>query len=383
MTSQPIRLLFVSKSTGGLATYLRMLIKHLDREKYMITVACLSENGPEFAAELNAEFGVKTFNLEMNRYKVDPLTDTRVLFQLASHIRREQYNLIHAHASKAGFLMRIAAIGTKIPVVYSPHNFAFHEGANPMTAWIVALLERLASHFTAKIITVSAHERDLALRYKVGSSELYSVVPTGIDPIPFQQDVNVVEMKASMGIPASSCVVGAVGRLAIPKLPLDFIQAAARLHTKYPDLHFVWVGSGSLEAEAHELTRQLGLDKVIHWLGHRADANLIYRIFDFFVLLSRWEANPLVILEAISAGVPVIASDNLGARELIEDGDYGVLVPIGDVSAVSEAIDQLIQNPEKASNMCKLAREKVSNVYSLDKMMRTIEGIYAEKAMPL
>ena len=383
MISQPIRLLFVSKSTGGLATYLRMLIKHLDREKYMITVACLSENGQEFAAELKAEFGVKTFSLEMNRYKVNLFTDTRVLFQLAAHIRREKYNLIHAHASKAGFLIRVAAIGTKIPVIYSPHNFAFHEGANPVTAWVVALLEKLVSHFTTKIITVSAHERDLALKYKVGSQGLYSVVPTGIDPAPFQQDVNVVEMKASLGIPASSHVVGAVGRLAIPKLPLDFVQAAAQLHTKYPDLHFVWVGSGPFEAEARELTRQLGLDEVIHWLGHRVDANLIYRIFDCFVLLSRWEANPLVILEAISAGVPVIASDNLGARELIGDGDYGMLVPIGNVSAVSEAIDLLIQNPEKASNMCRLAREKASNVYSLDKMMRTIEEIYTEKAMPL
>lgn len=383
MTNQPIRLLLVTKSTGGVAAYIRTLVRNLDREKFRVTVACLSENGPEFAAELKAEFGVSTFSLAMNRYKVNLLTDTRVLFQLGAHIRREKYDLIHAHASKAGFLMRVAAIGTGIPVIYSPHNFAFHEGSKPLVARVVALLEALAANLTTKIITVAAHERDLALKYGVGKPGLYAVIPTGIDPAPYQLNVDVAALKDSIGIPASAQVVGAVGRLAIPKLPNDFVRVAANLRSKYSDLHFVWVGSGPLEAGARELARELNVENVVHWLGHRSDVNQLYRMFDCFVLLSRWEGNPLVMLEAFAAGVPVIASDNLGAHELIETGGHGRLVPIGDVESAATAIAELLDQPAQAAEMRKLAMEKLETAYSLNEMMRKIEMVYFEKAMPL
>lgn len=383
MSTQRVRLLLVSKSTGGVAVYIRMLVQHLDRERFDITVACLSENGAEFAAELMAEYGVQAFSLAMNRYKVNPLTDMRVLFQLVSRIRHGRYDLIHAHASKAGFLTRLAALGTGVPVIYSPHNFAFHEGSAPWVARAVALLEKFAAAFTAQIITVSAHERDLALKYGVGKPGLYSVIPTGVDSALYRQEVDAAELKASLGIPASARVVGAVGRLAAPKLPQDFIRIAADLRGTHPDLHFVWAGSGPLMEEACEMTHRLELENEIHWLGHRTDVNLLYRIFDVFLLLSRWEGNPLVILEAFAAGVPVVASDNLGAHELMADEECGTLVPIGDVQAAVAAVRHLLDNDSEAKKLVKFAKEKVDDVYSMKKMMRSIEAVYSEKVMSL
>lgn len=383
MTKQPIRLLLVTKSTGGVAAYIRMLVHNLDREKFKITVACLSENGPEFAAELKAEFGVSTFSLAMNRYKVNPLTDARVLFQLGAHIRREKYDLIHAHASKAGFLMRIAAIGTGIPVIYSPHNFAFHEGSKPMVARIVAMLEAFAARFTAKIITVALHESELALKYGVGFQALYEVIPTGIDPTLYRQEVDVSAVKTSLNIPISARIVGAVGRLAVPKLPDDFVRIAAVLHASHPDVHFLWVGSGPLENGARELAHQLNVESFVHWLGHRTDVGKLYKTFDCFVLLSRWEGNPLVVLEAFAAGVPVIASDNLGTHELIENEKHGILVPIGDVQASAHAIANVLDQPLRASNLSRLAGEKLERSFSLTGMIQKIEDVYLKTVMPL
>lgn len=378
-----LKLLLVSKSTGGVASYIRMLVKGLDREKFDITVACLSENGQEFAEELRQNYKVDAFSLAMNRYKINPLTDARVLIQLSARIRRERYDLIHAHASKPGFLMRIAAIGTGIPVIYSPHNFAFHEGSKPLVARVVALFEKFAALFTTQIIAVAKHERDLALKYGVGKPELYSVIPTGIDPVLYRQPADVLEIKRSLGIPDTAQVIGTVGRLAVPKLPIDFVRVAAELKKDFSDLHFVWVGSGPLQEEAQALTNELGLKDSIHWLGHRDDAYRLYNIFNCFLLLSRWEANPLVLLEAFSAGVPVIASDNLGARELIGDGGHGILVPVADVSAVSNAIRSVLQNPDRASAMKRLALEEVSRVFSLERMINKIEEVYLEKAISL
>lgn len=376
---RPIRLLLVSKSTGGVATYIRALAGGLDKSKFSITVACLSENGREFAAELIQNYGVQAFHLAMNRYKVNPFTDARVFLQLASHIRSEKYDLIHAHASKPGFLMRMAAIGTGIPVLYSPHNFAFHEGSNKIAALAAAFLERLAAHFTSKIVAVAGHERDLALQYRVGRPETYAVIHTGIDPAPFRADVDTAALKSSLGIPADSPVVGAVGRLAVPKLPLDFVRAAAVIHQTHPQVHYVWVGGGPLEEEARALTSQLEMEGVVHWLGQRSDAPALYRIFDYFLLLSQWEAYPYVILEAFAAGVPVIATNNLGAREIIEPEINGRLVPLGDIRALAGSIQDLLQNFTRADALRQSATEQINEVYTMQNMLTALEDVYMQQ----
>ncbi len=374
--NRPIRLLLVTKSTGGVASYVRTLVRGLDRSKYAITVACLSENGEEFSAELRQLDGVQAFSLAMNRYKINPFTDARVGYELFRHIRKERYDIIHAHASKPGFLTRIAALGTSIPVLYSPHNFAFHEGSRPLTAFIVAQLERFAALFTTRIIAVAQHERDLALKYRVGNSALYQVVHTGIDPNPFRVDVDVRKLKVDLGIPLDAPVVGSVGRLAAPKLPLDFLYAAAAVRQKMPKVHFVWAGSGPLDTEAKALTSSLGLDGVVHWLGERSDVPALLRVFSCLVLPSEWEGFPLVILEAFAAGVPVIATDNLGAREIIETGRNGWLVPIGDIEALSQRILNLFARPDLVTEVSQAGKKLIDNTYSLEKMISALEGIY-------
>lgn len=379
--TRPIRLLIVSKSTGGVATYVRSLVNGLDGNKFSITVACLSENGEEFSAELSQKYSVQSFSLAMNRYQVNPLTDAWVFLQLAYHIRRKKYDVIHAHASKPGFLMRIAALGTGIPVIYSPHNFAFHEGSKKISAWLVAVLERFAARFTAKIVAVAQHEQDLALQYGVGTNDTYVVIHTGIDPRPFRTILDISELKKNLDIPVHAQVVGAVGRLAVPKLPLDFVRMAEKMHRIKPDVHFVWAGSGPMEAEARELSSSLGLDGVVHWLGHRSDVPALYRTFDCFVLLSQWEAYPYVILEAFAAGVPVVATSNLGAQELIETDVNGRLVPLGDVQALVDAVKDLLENPDKAELLRAFAKKQVDEIYTMQNMLLSLEDIYTQTAI--
>lgn len=375
--SEPIRLLFVTKSTGGVGSYVRSLVGGLDRNKFSITVACLSENGPEFAAELSEKYGVKSFSLAMNRYMVNPVTDAWVWLRLALHIRKEKYDLIHAHASKPGYLARFAAIGTGIPVIYSPHNFAFHEGSKKITATVVALLEKIAALFTAKIVAVAGHERDLALQYGVGSKDLYSVVHTGIDPNPFRSGkFNAASLKESIGVPQGAKVVGMVGRMAMPKLPMEFVSMAAKLHAILPDVHFVWAGSGPLEVEAKAFASGQELDQILHWLGHRSDVPALFSIFDCFVLQSKWEAYPLVVLEAFASGVPVVASENLGTLELIESGKNGWITPQGDVDAIADRVLNILENETLADSFRIEAGRQIDNEYTMKKMLSTLEQIY-------
>jgi glycosyltransferase involved in cell wall biosynthesis len=156
---------------------------------------------------------------------------------------------------------------------------------------------------------------------------------------------------------------------------------AEKMHRIKPDVHFVWAGSGPMEAEARELSSSLGLDGVVHWLGHRSDVPALYRTFDCFVLLSQWEAYPYVILEAFAAGVPVVATSNLGAQELIETDVNGRLVPLGDVQALVDAVKDLLENPDKAELLRAFAKKQVDEIYTMQNMLLSLEDIYTQTAI--
>ncbi len=376
-----VRVLLVTKSTGGVAEYIRWLVQGIDREKFSVTVVCLSENSPEFAAELRQAYGIQCISYGMNRYKVDVISDARVGLQLAKLIRGHQFDLIHAHASKPGFLARIAALGTGIPVLYSPHCFAFHAGAGRMTILITSFLERLAALFTTRFVVVSEGERELAFQYRVGRQGQITVIYTGIDPAPFRQPVDISYLKASLGIPVSAPVIGSVGRLSTQKSPSDFVQIAETVHKSKPDAHFVWIGDGPLEENVRNLSNALQLESTIHWLGQRSDVHKLLHLFDCLILTSRWEGFPLVILEAMAAGVPVVATDILGTRELIEHGVNGWLAPVRDAESLAGLVLNLLANPGKADAFRQASGARIENEFTRSRMLAMIQNLYEEVVM--
>lgn len=378
--NRPVRVLLVTKSTGGVAEYVRWLVQGIDRDKFSLLVVCLSENGPEFAEELRQAYGVQSISYAMNRYTVDVISDARVGLQLAKLIRGHQFDLIHAHASKPGFLVRIAALGTAIPVLYSPHCFAFHAGAGGLTILITSFLERLAAFFTTRFVVVSEGERELARQYHVGSPEQMTVIYTGIDPAPCHLPVDISYLKASLGIPASAQVIGSVGRLSIQKSPSDFVRVAEVIHRSKPDAHFVWVGDGPLEQDVRKLATALQLDSAFHWLGQRSDVQKLLHLFDCIILTSRWEGFPLVVLEAMAAGVPVVATDILGTRELIQHGVNGWLAPARDTEALAGWALELLTNPSKAEAFRRASQARVEDEFTRTRMLTMIQNLYEDVA---
>ena len=375
---RPLRVLLVVKSTGGVAEYIRWLIYGIDREKFSFTVACLSENGREFAAELRQVAGVQTLHYEIDRYNVDLVSDTRVGLQLMELIRSQHFDLIHAHASKPGFLARMAAIGSGVPVLYSPHCFAFHAGASPWKNLITSSLENFASYFTTRIITVAEGERELARKYRVGRDDQFAVIHTGIDPKPYRQPVDRAHLRESLGIPASAPVVGSVGRLSEQKSPLDFVRLAEAVHKSRPDAHFVWVGDGPLEEEVRTLSTLLRLNSVMHLLGYRNDVPQLLHIFDCFVLTSRWEGFPLVILEAMASGAPVIATNIPGTSEAIQHEVNGLLVPVGDTQTMAGLVLDVLADPVKSDSFSAASYARIETEFTRDRMLCMIRDLYLE-----
>ena len=371
-----IRVLEVSKSTGGLGTYMRWLADGIDRSRFAMTFACLSDGAAALADELSAR-GWTALAWQMNRYKVNPFTDAQVILRLRSLIRRERFDLVHAHGSKAGFIARVAAIGSGVPVVYSPHNFAFHEGVSRWQARIFAFVEKLAARYlTAKIITVSDGEQTMARQFGVGTPELFVTVHSGVDLSAFSRRVDSSEQKAALGVPREAPLVGAVGRLSEQKNPLAFVRLAARVHEKMSDVHFVWIGDGPLESSARGLAAELGVEKVVHFVGQRSDMPADLHALDVFAMTSRWEAFSLALLEAMACGLPVVATRLAGIAEAVTEGENGFLLPVSDLDGMSAAIQRLLSGRELAKRMGVNARQRVEQNFTRAQMMERLMQVY-------
>lgn len=373
----PTHILEIGKSTGGVGVYMRWLAEGFDHARYRLTFVCLSEGGPELAAELGRIPGVQAMSLAMNRYKLDPLSDARALGELRRIVHRVRPDLIHAHASKPGYLARLAAGGT--PVLYSPHCFSFHDGAGRAKATLLAAAERLAArHLTTRIVTVCDGERDLALRWRVGRPELFRTVLTGIDPAPFAQPADRAALRRGLGVPEGAPLVGAVGRLITQKAPLDFVRAAANVHAARPDAHFVWVGDGPLMEAARAEAAALGVADAVHFVGPRRDVPALLQALDLFVLPSRWEGFALSVLEAMAAGLPVVATAVTGADEAVAAGESGLIVPPGDIDAMARAMREIITNPDRGRAFGAHGRERVAQRFTRERMIGQLGQLYDE-----
>ncbi len=376
-TPDRIHVFEVSKSTGGVGSYTRRLVKALDKEHFKVTVACLSNGAEQMAAELSQIPGVNAFSFPMAAYHIDPFSDIRVLFKLAQLIRREQFDVIHAHTSKPGFLARIAAFGTGIPVIYRPANFSFDDSVPKLRAYFYSLLERFAARFlTSRIITVSKGERDLARRYHVGKDSQFVMISTGIDLNQFAAPVDAKLKRISLGVPVDVPLIGTVSRITKDKGPFDFVEAASLVHVQFPNVHFLWVGDGPLEEMVKSRVHLLNLNGVFHFVGLRHDIPEILKIMDCFVLSSHSEALSIAMLEAMASGLPVVTTMVPGADEAIKNGETGFLVPIGGIKELAGAIFQLLKDPVRAQRMGKSARDCIESNFSLSKMVSATEHLY-------
>ena len=374
---KPLHILQVSKSTGGVGQSLRTLVTHLDKDRFCVTAVCLSEGGDELAAELSNIDGVQAYSLRMNRFKINLFSDAQVLFKLARMIRKEKFDLIHAHTSKPGFLARLAAMGTGVPTIYRPACFSFHDGLPKWKAYFYAAIEGIVARWlTSKILAVCEDERSLARQYHVGSDSQFVMIYTGIDLSRFEEQADRKLIRASLGIPSSAFLFGTVGRLSKQKAPFDFVNAAAQVYKTYPNAHFVWVGDGELMSETKNLVQSLHLEEVFHFAKHRKDVSSILKSMDCFVLASHWEGFSLSVLEAMAAGLPVVISRVSGAAEAVLDGITGYVAPIGEPEALALAMGNLISNPHDAKSFGKIGRQRFQQKFTVERMIKEIEKLY-------
>jgi len=361
-------------SGSGIHTLTTM--KGLDKLRYEVEFACAP--GGDLIDEV-VSCGIRFHPIRNFVQEISIYNDLMALFELIWLMKRQRFDIVHTHNSKAGFIGRLAARIAGVPIiVHTIHGFAFHEFEKPPRQALFIFLERLAARFADKLITVSEPLKDWGLRLKIGRNEQYITIYDGIEINRFNLDINIGEKRREFGIKSADFVVGVVSKLWEGKGHRCILEAAKTVVAKVPNVKFMFVGEGYLRQELEELTQQLGLSDYVIFTGFRSDIPEVTAIFDIAVLASFFEGLGRVLLEAMVLSKPVIATRVGGIVDVVSDDKTGILVPPNDSAALAQAMIKLLLDDDLRKRMGEAGRAKIDAKFSARTMVSKIQDIYEE-----
>ncbi|MBI4484274.1 MAG: glycosyltransferase family 4 protein [Acidobacteria bacterium] len=360
-------------SGSGINTLLTM--EGIQDFRYEMALACAP--GGDLIRRAR-ESGIPVHEIRNFVSEVNPWKDLSALVQLVRLLRARPFQIVHTHNSKAGFLGRLAARWCKVPiVVHTVHGFSFHEDENPFWRWLFLFLERWAAGWCDTMIAISQPMVDWALEKRVAPAEKIVKIYSGIEIDSFCLPAN-PKLREHFGIPKTAPLLGAVSKLWEGKGHKVILDAMPRILEAHPDAMLVIVGEGSLRPKLESLVARKGLGSRVIFTGFRADVPEVTALFDVALLASFYEGMGRVILEAMAAGKPVVATRVGGIPDLVTEGVTGFLVPPGDPGALAEKVIRLLSDPVLRERMGRAGREAVTERFSARTMVREIRRVYDE-----
>ena len=298
---------------------------------------------------------------------IQPSNDVRATIEIRAALLRIAPDLISAHSAKAGFLGRVAGATLGIPAIFTAHGWSIGDRISKQQGRIFLQIEKIASKFTAAIINVCDFEKDFAVSRGVGHESKMRVVHNGVPDIePY--------LFASPEIQPPTLVT--VARMESPKDHETLLGALANI--KHLNWHFHWIGDGPLYERIRTLTETLGLSGRVRFWGAIDNVEQALANAQLFVLSSRSEGFPRSILEAMRAGLPVVASDVGGIREAVIDGETGRVCPRSDVSRLANTLQDLICNPALRRSMGTAGRLRYERFFTIARMLTATLQVYRE-----
>ena len=340
----------------------------LDRARYASRFVVASEG--RFADALRQR-GLPVTVIDLTR-----LVSPRALVALTRHLRRERPDLVHTAGARASFYGRLAARLAGIPVISSVHTrIADYD----VPAWRRALylaLDRASARLAATIIATShVVAADLVATARVPSSRVVTI-PNCPDPRDLAPTRPRKVVREELGAGEADALIGVIARLTAQKGVPDFLDAASRLISR-PGWRAVIVGDGPQRLELEARARRLGIAERCRFVGTRTDLGDLLAAIDLLVVPSRSEGVPYLVLEAMLAGTPLVATAVGGIPEVVADGVRGVLVPPREPGRLAAAMADALDNPVRGHAFADAARRHATDALSLDAMLRAVAGVYA------
>ena len=318
--------------------------------------------------------------------------DDYAAFRCVSKIVHEfRPQIVHTHMAKAGAIGRAAtalynrsvAPSVRARVVHTYHGHVLEGYFSPAKTALFVGVERLLARSTDRIVAISPAIRDELLRdHRIGRPEQYRVVPLGFDlsALAAIDDRTRANARQSLGIDQDAHVISTVGRLTAIKQHHLFLETARLVAQTDPSALFLIAGDGELRAALEETAHEFGLAGRVRFLGWRRDLATIYGASDVFLPTSRNEGTPVALIESLAAGVPGVATDVGGVRDVLADasGPVGAVAPYGNPVALSDAVAQFLGDASLRRTLGERGRASVIARYGIDRLVDDIDTLYHE-----
>jgi len=363
---------------GGAQEIALHLVSHLDPAKYRLVLA--TGPGGLLDEDARAVRGLEVILLSWLGRPVHFFGDFAALIELILLFRRVRPTIVHTHSSKAGILGRWAAWFAGVPiVVHTVHGFGITPGQSPMVRWLFTWLERMTGWITTYWIAVAQVDIDRGRRWGLFEKNV-SLIRPGIDPGPFElpsDEPDRAAMRCEFGAGPDHWLIGTVACLKPQKAPEHFMAVAKNVCDRLPQARFVLIGDGELRQAVESLIGRYGLEGRVRLAGWRRDIPASMKAMDAFVLTSRWEGLPRVILEARATGLSIVATNVGGVGEAMATHRSGIVVEDGDVASLSASLIQLYrQGREPRENVRRAGSLPLE--FHIDHMVHQYETLYAD-----
>ena len=355
---------------GGTERQAVELIKRLNPEQYDVRVAALRNRGP-FYGEIEDRFpNVPEFPLT-SFYN---LNAARQLARLRALMARERIDILHAHDFYAAVIGSAAARLAGVRVVACQRHLKLSE--RMVHEWGTRLIHRLAHRILVNSEAIRAH---ILSRDKTHASKIV-VIKNGISPLACSSEKRGLhdDLCRELQVTNDSKLIGVVARLQPVKGHKFFVEAAARVIYKEPEAQFVLAGGGPLRRDIEGQAARLGIKDRLHLLGDRTDVARLVASLDLLVLASMHEGLPNAVMEAMAAGVPVVATAVGGTKELIIDGETGYLVPPADADSLAGRITFALANETESMRIAARGRQFINKEFGMERMVESVETLYDE-----
>lgn len=381
-----MKILHIGNLKSGIDTYVRNTMA-LAGDKFEFAIV----NGADDNSKPYMRHGkqVKTYSIDMYR-ALNPVKDMKAVMQAIKIIKKEKPDLVHCHSAKGGVIGRFAAFFTGTKVVYTAHAFSFLSAESAKKKQVFLLLEKIAK-LNSYLLACSGSERELGIKV-VGFNEKKAFawnnavpdVDKGLTRISQISRISSQKNEPSdLPVPkVGERYITSIGRPSYQKNPLFMVEVAHGIHLKHPDIKFYLLGVGfysPMLEDMKKLIHQYDMDdtfNLLPWLSHEETLKYVKGSLLYF-MTSLYEGLPISVIEAMSLGKAVVASDVLGNKDCVKDGYNGYLLPLKEEVFV-EKMNDLIENDEKRKEMEKNSRSYFETDFFIDNRIKALEGIYTE-----
>lgn len=381
-----MKILHIGNLKSGIDTYVRNTVA-LASDKFEFVIV----NGADDNSKPYMRHGkqVKTYSIDMYR-ALNPVKDMKAVMQAIKIIKKEKPDLVHCHSAKGGVIGRFAAFFTGTKVVYTAHAFSFLSAESAKKKKVFLLLEKIAK-LNSYLLACSGSERELGIKV-VGFKEKKAfawnnaVPDVDKDLTRISQISRISSQKnESSDLPVPKIgerYITSIGRPSYQKNPLFMVEVAHGIHLKHPDIKFYLLGVGfysPMLEDMKKLIHQYDMDDTFYllpWLSHEETLKYVKGSMLYF-MTSLYEGLPISVIEAMSLGKAIVASDVLGNKDCVKDGYNGYLLPLKEEVFI-EKMNDLIENDEKRKEMEKNSRSYFETDFFIDNRIKALEDIYTE-----